>query len=394
MPEVRAEWKGAHLIVVKIGSALLADAATGRLNEAWLVSLIDDIAALKAEGKQVVLVSSGAIALGRHALRLPGGPLKLEESQAAAAVGQIDLAHAYRQMLSDRGLAAAQILLTLGDTEQRRRYLNARSTIRTLLSFGAVPVVNENDTVATSEIRYGDNDRLAARVASMISADCLVLLSDVDGLYTAPPHSHPNARRLDVVQHISPEIEAMAGDAGTELSRGGMVTKIEAGKIAVAAGTNMIVALGKRDHPLAALSQGAPCTVFVAHSTPLAARKRWIAGRLDAAGVLVIDDGAVAALKSGRSLLPAGVVDVEGIFERGDTVTIEDRQGNVVGRGLSAYYSGDARLLIGRKSREIERILGYRGRDEMIHRDDMALSAGARDGENAEPVAGPKAGET
>ncbi len=394
MPEVRAEWKGAHLIVVKIGSALLADAATGRLNEAWLVSLIDDIAALKAEGKQVVLVSSGAIALGRHALRLPGGPLKLEESQAAAAVGQIDLAHAYRQMLSDRGLAAAQILLTLGDTEQRRRYLNARSTIRTLLSFGAVPVVNENDTVATSEIRYGDNDRLAARVASMISADCLVLLSDVDGLYTAPPHSHPNARRLDVVQHISPEIEAMAGDAGTELSRGGMVTKIEAGKIAVAAGTNMIVALGKRDHPLAALSQGAPCTVFVAHSTPLAARKRWIAGRLDAAGVLVIDDGAVAALKSGRSLLPAGVVDVEGIFERGDTVTIEDRQGNVVGRGLSAYSSGDARLLIGRKSREIERILGYRGRDEMIHRDDMALSAGARDGENAEPVAGPKAGET
>jgi len=394
MPEVRAEWRGAHLIVVKIGSALLADSATGRLNAGWLVSLIDDIAALKAEGKQVVLVSSGAIALGRHALRLPGGPLKLEESQAAAAVGQIDLAHAYRQMLSDRGLAAAQILLTLGDTEQRRRYLNARSTIRTLLSLGAVPVVNENDTVATSEIRYGDNDRLAARVASMISADCLVLLSDVDGLYTAPPHSHPDARRLDVVHHISPEIEAMAGDAGTELSRGGMVTKIEAGKIAVAAGTNMIVALGKRDHPLAALSQGAPCTVFVAHSTPLALRKRWIAGRLDAAGVLVIDDGAVAALKSGRSLLPAGVVDVEGIFERGDTVTIQDRQGNVVGRGLSAYSSGDARLLIGRKSREIERILGYRGRDEMIHRDDMALSAGARDGENAEPVAGPKAGET
>jgi len=394
MPKVRAEWKGAHLIVVKIGSALLADSATGRLNEAWLASLINDIAVLRAEGKQVVLVSSGAIALGRRALRLPGGPLKLEESQAAAAVGQIDLAHAYRQMLSDRGLAAAQILLTLGDTEQRRRYLNARSTIRTLLSLGAVPVVNENDTVATSEIRYGDNDRLAARVASMISADCLVLLSDVDGLYTAPPHSHPDARRLDVVQHISPEIEAMAGDAGTELSRGGMVTKIEAGKIAVAAGTNMIVALGKRDHPLAALSQGAPCTVFVAHSTPLALRKRWIAGRLDAAGVLVIDDGAVAALKSGRSLLPAGVVDVEGIFERGDTVTIQDRQGNVVGRGLSAYSSGDARLLIGRKSREIERILGYRGRDEMIHRDDMALSAGARDGENAEPVAGPKAGET
>jgi glutamate 5-kinase len=393
MPEVRPEWKGAHLIVVKIGSALLADSATGRLNTAWLGSLIDDIAALKAEGKQVVLVSSGAIALGRHALRLPSGALKLEESQAAAAVGQVDLAHAYRQMLSDRGLAAAQILLTLGDTEQRRRYLNARSTIRTLLSLGAVPVVNENDTVATTEIRYGDNDRLAARVASMISADCLVLLSDVDGLYTAPPDRDPDAKRLEVVQHITPEIEAMAGDAGTELSRGGMVTKIEAGKIAVAAGTNMIVALGKRHHPLAALNDGAPCTLFLAHSTPLAARKRWIAGRLDAAGAVIIDDGAVAALKSGRSLLPAGVVDVEGVFERGDTVMIRDRRGNVIGRGLTAYSSSDARLLVGRKTREIERILGYSGRDEMIHRDDMALTPGAREVENAEPLLSPKAGD-
>ncbi|RIA47271.1 glutamate 5-kinase [Dichotomicrobium thermohalophilum] len=393
MPEVRPEWRNAHLIVVKIGSALLADSATGRLNEAWLGSLMDDIAALKAEGKQIVLVSSGAIALGRHALRLPSGPLKLEESQAAAAVGQVDLAHAYRQMLSDRGLAAAQILLTLGDTEQRRRYLNARSTMRTLLSLGAVPVVNENDTVATTEIRYGDNDRLAARVASMISADCLVLLSDVDGLYTSPPDRDPGAQRLEVVQHITPEIEAMAGDAGTELSRGGMVTKIEAGKIAVAAGTNMIVALGKRQHPLAALSEGASCTWFLAHSTPLAARKRWIAGRLDAAGALVIDDGAVAALKSGRSLLPAGVVDIEGVFERGDTVIIRDRRGNVIGRGLAAYSSSDARLLVGRKTREIEQILGYRGRDEMIHRDDMALTPSAREDENAESLLSPKAGE-
>jgi glutamate 5-kinase len=393
MPDVKPEWRNAHLIVVKIGSALLADSATGRLNAEWLGSLIDDIAALKAEGKQVVLVSSGAIALGRHALRLPSGPLKLEESQASAAVGQIDLAHAYRQMLSDRGLAAAQILLTLGDTEQRRRYLNARSTVRTLLSLGAVPVVNENDTVATSEIRYGDNDRLAARVASMISADCLVLLSDVDGLYTAPPDRDPDAKRLEVVQHITPEIEAMAGDAGTELSRGGMVTKIEAGKIAVAAGTNMIVAFGKRQHPLAALSEGAPCTCFRAHSTPLAARKRWIAGSLDAAGALVIDDGAVAALKSGRSLLPAGVVDVEGVFERGDTVVIRDRRGQVVGRGIAAYSSADAALLSGRKTREIEQILGYRGRDEMVHRDDMALTPGARDDADTEPLLSPKAGD-
>jgi len=393
MPDVRPEWRNAHLIVVKIGSALLADSATGRLNTAWLGSLMDDIAALKAEGKQVVLVSSGAIALGRHALRLPSGPLKLEESQAAAAVGQVDLAHAYRQMLSERGLPAAQILLTLGDTEQRRRYLNARSTMRTLLSLGAVPVVNENDTVATSEIRYGDNDRLAARVASMISADCLVLLSDIDGLYTAPPDRDPDAQRLEVVQHITPEIEAMAGDAGTELSRGGMVTKIEAGKIAVAAGTNMIVALGKRHHPLAALSEGAPCTCFRAHSTPLAARKRWIAGSLDAAGALVIDDGAFAALKSGRSLLPAGVVDVEGAFERGDTVVIRDRRGQVVGRGIAAYSSADAALLSGRKTREIEQILGYRGRDEMVHRDDMALTPGAREDADAEPLLSPKAGD-
>jgi len=384
MSEVRPEWSRARLIVVKIGSALLVESATGVLNEPWLASLVDDIAALHADGKQVVLVSSGAIALGRHALRLPGGALKLEESQAAAAVGQIDLAHAYRQMLSDRGLAAAQILLTLGDTEQRRRYLNARSTIRTLLSLGAVPVVNENDTVATTEIRYGDNDRLAARVASMISADCLVLLSDVDGLYTAPPDRNPDAKRLDVVREVTPDIAAMAGDAGTELSRGGMVTKIEAGRIAVAAGTNMVVALGKTRHPLAALASGAPCTWFLAQSTPLAARKRWIAGSLDASGAVVIDAGAVAALKSGRSLLPAGVVGVEGVFERGDTVVIRDRHGAAIGRGIVAYSSPDARRLIGRRSSEIEAILGYRGRDEMIHRDDMALIVSASDEQQAE----------
>ncbi len=378
MPEVRPEWTHARLIVVKIGSALLVDSATGVLNETWLASLIDDIAALKADGKRVVLVSSGAIALGRHALRLPGGALKLEESQAAAAVGQIDLAHAYRQMLSDRGMAAAQILLTLGDTEQRRRYLNARSTMRTLLRLGAVPLVNENDTVATTEIRYGDNDRLAARDAAMIGADCLVLLSDVDGLYTAPPERNADAERIDVVREITPEISAMAGDAGTELSRGGMVTKIEAAKIAVAGGTNMIVALGKRRHPLDALAKAAPCTWFLAHSTPLAARKRWIAGSLDANGALIIDDGAVAALNSGRSLLPAGVADVEGVFDRGDTVVIRDARGEAIGRGIVAYSSVDARRLVGRKSREIEDILGYRGRDEMIHRDDMALSVPAK----------------
>jgi glutamate 5-kinase len=363
----------ARRVVIKIGSSLLADPMTGALNEGWLSSLIEDITNLKGEGRQVILVSSGAIALGRRQLGLAAGALRLEESQAAAAVGQIGLAHAYRQLLSERGLVAAQILLTLGDTEQRRRYLNARETIQTLLRLGAVPVVNENDTVATSEIRYGDNDRLAARVASMMSADCLVLLSDVDGLYTAPPGMKPDARRLDVVAAITPDIEAMAGDAGSELSRGGMITKIDAAKIAVAAGTNMVITLGKTPHPLRALAQGAPCTWFLADTTPVAARKKWIDGTLEPSGALVIDAGAVAALRAGRSLLPAGVHHIEGRFERGDTVLIRDQQGELLGRGIVAYSSTDAALIAGRKSSEIEQFLGYRGRSEIIHRDNMAL---------------------
>lgn len=369
----RQKWAKARLIVIKIGSALLADPATGALNRAWLASLADDIAALRARGKQVIVVSSGAIALGRRVLGLPPVSLKLEESQAAAAVGQIDLAHAYEQLFEERGLVAAQILLTLGDTEERRRYLNARGTIRTLLKLGAIPVVNENDTVATTEIRYGDNDRLAARVASMMSADCLVLLSDVDGLYTAPPKANPEAKHVDVVETITPDIEAMAGNAGTDLSRGGMVTKLEAAKIATAAGTDMVITLGKVERPLRALEEAAPCTWFLAHSSPLAARKRWIAGSLEPSGVVVIDAGAVKALRNGRSLLPAGVIAIEGRFDRGDAVIIRDRSDIEIGRGLIAYASEDAKRLIGRKSSEIEAILGYRGRSEMIHRDDMAL---------------------
>lgn len=370
---VRAEWANARRIVVKIGSALLTDRATGTLKAAWLASLLDDVAMLTAAGKQVVLVSSGAIALGRHALKLPKGPLELEQSQAAAAVGQISLAHAYQEMFGARGLVAAQILLTLGDTEERRRYLNARRTIETLLELKSVPVVNENDTVATTEIRYGDNDRLSARVASMVSADCLVLLSDIDGLYTAPPNSNADATRIDIVTAITPEIESMAGDVGTELSKGGMRTKVEAGKIALGAGTHMVIASGKVMNPLRAIGAGAPCTWFLAHSDPTTARKRWIAGQLEPKGYVYVDAGAVTALAAGKSLLPAGVVRLDGSFDRGDAVVIRAPDGRELGRGLIAYASADAERIIGKKSSEIATILGVSRCDELIHRDDMAL---------------------
>ena len=381
MAAVRAEWDSARRIVIKIGSSLLADAETGALNKQWLASLVADVAALKAKGKQVILVSSGAIALGRKTLELPPGPLKLEENQAAASVGQIGLAHAYEETFKAAGLVAAQILLTFGDTEERRRYLNARSTMETLLRIGAVPVVNENDTVATNEIRYGDNDRLAARVASMMSADCLILLSDVDGLYTSAPGSDDAAELLAEVEEITPGIEAMAGDTGTELSRGGMVTKIEAAKIAVGAGTNMVITSGKVMNPLARFTDGGACTWFLAHSNPRASRKRWIAGALEPRGVVVIDDGAVTALKAGKSLLPAGVSSVEGSFDRGDAVIIRDASGAELGRGLSAYSHQDAQTIMGHKSREITELLGYRGRDELIHRDNMAPKQGSGTGE-------------
>jgi glutamate 5-kinase len=371
---VRREWTDARRIVVKIGSALLVDRTSGRLNETWLTSMAEDVAALVAQGKDVILVSSGAIALGRHVMRLPKGPLELEQSQAAAAVGQISLASAYQDVFKARKLCVAQVLLTLGDTEERRRYLNARRTIDTLLAHKAVPVVNENDTVATTEIRYGDNDRLSARVASMMSADCLVLLSDIDGLYTAPPGRGVEAQRIDVVTQITPQVEAMAGDAGTELSRGGMVTKIEAAKIALGSGTNMVISSGRVINPLRALSEGAACTWFLAPSDPVAARKRWIAGNLESKGSIVVDAGAEKALATGKSLLPAGVKRIDGTFDRGDAVIIRAADGRELGRGLIAYSNADAARIIGKKSGEIARILGYDGRAELIHRDDMALS--------------------
>jgi glutamate 5-kinase len=372
----RPEWSRARRVVVKIGSSLLVDRASGELKSAWLATLADDVAHLVREGRQVILVSSGAIALGRHVLGFAKGPLELEKSQAAAAVGQISLAGAYQAVFKARGLVAAQILLTLGDTEERRRYLNARQTIDTLLAERAVPVVNENDTVATAEIRYGDNDRLSARVASMMSADCLVLLSDVDGLYTAPPGTSADARLIPELRQITPEIEAMAGGAGTELSRGGMVTKIEAGRIALASGTNMVITSGTVEHPLRRLSQGAPCTWMLAPSDPVTARKRWIAGQLEPKGVVEIDAGAERALLSGKSLLPAGVRRVEGAFERGDAVVIRGPDGRELGRGLVAYTREDAARIIGKRTSEIAAILGYAGRAALVHRDDMVLSRG------------------
>ncbi|HEU4377677.1 MAG TPA: glutamate 5-kinase [Hyphomicrobiaceae bacterium] len=372
----RPEWTKARRVVVKIGSSLLVDRGSGQLKAAWLQSLAEDVATLAKAGKDAIVVSSGAIALGRHLLGFGKGALALEQSQAAAAVGQISLASAYQDAFKAQGLTAAQILLTLGDTEERRRYLNARQTIFTLLAQRAVPVVNENDTVATTEIRYGDNDRLSARVASMISADCLVLLSDIDGLYTAPPGSTPAGTLVREVRQITPDIEAMAGSAGSELSRGGMVTKIEAGRIALASGANMVITSGTILHPLRALQHGTDCTWFLAPSDPVTARKRWIAGQLEPKGHLTIDAGAERALLSGKSLLPAGVTRAEGTFERGDAVVIRAADGRELGRGLVAYTQIDAVRIMGKKSGEIAAILGFEGRAELIHRDDMVLSRG------------------
>ncbi|ACI91750.1 glutamate 5-kinase [Afipia carboxidovorans OM5] len=369
-------------IVIKVGSSLLIDSAAGKVKSAWLAALADDIAALHRAGKDVLVVSSGSIALGRSRLKLPSGTLKLEESQAAAAVGQIALARIWAKVLDHHGIGAGQILVTLRDTEERRRYLNARSTISKLLEWRAVPVINENDTVATSEIRYGDNDRLAARVATMTSSDLLILLSDIDGLYTAPPGINPNAKLIPVVESVTADIEAMAGAAGSELSRGGMRTKIEAAKIATSAGTHMLIASGKIDHPLQAIIDGGPCTWFLTPANPVTARKRWIAGSLEPKGVLVIDAGAVKALDAGRSLLAAGVTRIEGTFARGDAVVVRGPDGHEIGRGLVAYSADNAERIKGKSSAAASKILGLTGRPEMIHRDDLVVSHHHDNGHN------------
>jgi glutamate 5-kinase len=360
-------------IVVKVGSSLLVDASAGRVKEEWLASLAQDIAALQRDKRDLLVVSSGAIALGRSVLKLPAGLLRLEDSQAAAAVGQIALARIWAEVLSRHGITAGQVLVTLQDTEERRRYLNARSTIERLLEWRAVPIINENDTVATNEIRYGDNDRLAARVATMAGADLLVLLSDVDGLYDAPPGENGGAKLIPLVAQITPEIEAMAGAAGSELSRGGMQTKIEAGKIATRAGTHMVIASGRVPHALEAIAQGARCTWFLTPANPVTARKKWIAGSLEPKGILIIDAGAVAALRRGKSLLPAGVIRIDGQFSRGDAVIIRGPDGDEIGRGLVAYDADDAEKIKGRSSADILLILGFEGRTEMVHRDFLVV---------------------
>lgn len=368
-------------IVVKVGSSLLIDAAAGEVRATWLAALAADIAKLHGEGKDVLVVSSGSIALGRSRLKLPSGALKLEESQAAAAVGQIALARIWSEVLGHHGIGSGQILVTLQDTEERRRYLNARSTISKLLEWRAVPIINENDTVATNEIRYGDNDRLAARVATMTSSDLLILLSDIDGLYTAPPGANPNAKLIPVVNSVTADIEAMAGAAESELSRGGMRTKIEAAKIATSSGTHMLIASGKIEHPLQAVADGGKCTWFLTPANPVTARKRWIAGSLEPKGILTIDAGAVVALRSGKSLLPAGVIRIDGQFARGDAVVVRGPDTHEVGRGLVAYDADDAEKIKGRSSSDAAQILGISGRAEMIHRDDLVVG-GPRGGES------------
>ena len=365
-PDIRS----AKRLVVKIGSALLVDAKG--LKQDWLMALALDVVAAKARGTDVVLVSSGSIALGRKVLGLGSGVLTLEQSQAAAAVGQIRLARAYEEVLAPHGITTAQVLVTLEDTEDRRRYLNSRATMETLLGFGVVPIVNENDTVATDEIRFGDNDRLAAQIAVTVGADQLVLLSDVDGFYSANPKEDATAQRFDLVEKITPAIEAMAGEALSALSKGGMKTKLMAAKTAVAGGCAMAIMEGSVLRPLQALADGANRTWFVAQSDPQAARKRWI-NAMKTRGDVVLDAGAVTALRAGKSLLPAGVTRVSGSFGRGDPVAIVAPGGEVLGKGLVRYTAVEAKAIAGHRSGEIMAILGYAGRAALVHRDDMVM---------------------
>ncbi len=364
----------ARRVIIKIGSTLLVDKNTGAVNRHWMAALADDVARFRTRGQEVLLVSSGAIALGRRHLGLQG-QLRLEESQAAAATGMLRLAHAYQEVLAEHNLTVAQVLVTLDDSENRRRYINARNTLETLLKLGALPLINENDTVATDEIRFGDNDRLASKVAVMVSADMLVLLSQVDGLYDKDPTIHQDACHISEVKgEITSEIQSMAGTSMSHDGSGGMITKLEAARIAMGAGTCMAIADGTIRQPLKRIEDGARCTWFIPVATPQTARKRWIASALKPTGTIVIDEGALKALTRGKSLLPAGVTEVEGRFQRGDAVIVADSKGNELARGISAYSSEDARRIMGNKTSEIEAILGYRGRDEIVHRDDLVLN--------------------
>ena len=370
-PQTAPDIRKARRLVVKIGSALLVDRVTG-LKTAWLTALALDVAEAKARGADVVLVSSGSIALGRKVLGLPDGALTLEQSQAAAAVGQIRLARTYEEVLAPHGIITGQVLVTLEDTEDRRRYLNSRATMETLLGLGVVPIVNENDTVATDEIRFGDNDRLAAQIAVTVGADQLVLLSDVDGFYTANPKEDPKATRFDLIAKITPAIEAMAGDPVSGMSKGGMKTKLLAAKTAVAGGCAMAIMEGSVLRPLQALAQGANRTWFIAQGDPQAARKRWI-NAMKPRGELRLDAGAVVAMAQGKSLLPAGVTAVTGSFGRGDPVALVSPEGDILGKGLVRYTAVEAKAIAGHRSGEIEAILGYQGRAALVHRDDLVI---------------------
>ena len=362
----------AKRLVLKIGSSLLVNEKTGQVKNTWLNALADDILTAYEHGQQVIIVTSGAVAVGRKVLNLSTDKkLLLPQKQAAAAVGQIRLAHYYQEVLAERGLKVAQILLTLDDSENRKRYLNARNTVNTLLDLGVIPVINENDTVATSEIKVGDNDRLAARVAQMASADALVIFSDIKGLYTANPRKDPAAKLIPVVEKLTPEIEAMADGAGSSVGTGGMATKLMAARLCMEAGCDMAIALGSELHPLTRMLKTEECTWFLADKTPISARKAWIGGAIKPRGTLVLDQGAVKALDQGKSLLPAGIKAVKGSFERGDAVTLEDENGCFLGKGLTAYNAHDAKAIAGKHSNEIESILGYHGQDEIIHRDDL-----------------------
>lgn len=359
-------------LVVKVGSSLLVDDA-GQLNRRWLETLADDIARLKAEGHETLIVSSGAIAIGSSVLGINKKRARLEDLQAAAAAGQVQLVHAYQDVLARHGIAAAQILLTPDDTENRRRFLNARGTLGRLLDRSVIPIINENDTVATEEIRYGDNDRLAARVAQLVMADALILLSDVDGFYTADPGANPDAKHIPEVRKIDSEMLAMAGETRSDIGSGGMATKVQAARIATHAGCSTIIASGVIEHPLRALSEAARCTVFRAEGTPATARKQWLAGVLEVCGEIRVDQGAADALQGGNSLLPVGVIEVLGRFRRGDVVTVVGPNGTELGRGLTEYSDTDALRLRGCRSEQIEERLGYRGRSVMIHRDELVL---------------------
>lgn len=364
----------AKRIVIKIGSALLVNTQKGELHQSWLKSIADDIAKMKMRGQEIVIVSSGAIAIGKHCLAINKPRLRLDEKQAAAAAGMIRLAHAYQEALGKHNLTVAQVLLTLSDSESRRRYINARNTLNSLIRLGAIPLINENDTVATDEIRFGDNDRLAARVSAMISADILILLSNVPGLYKSDPHTNPGALKIDIVKgNISAKIEAMAGKSSSTEGSGGMITKLQAARISMNAGTKMVITDGRKLNPITLLEKTNAGTWFIPNQNPMAARKNWIANALKPMGKITVDNGAIKALSLGKSLLPAGVTNIKGDFQKGDAVVLESPKGIELARGLTAYSSADAIRIQGHKTNEIETLLGYRGRDELIHRDDMVL---------------------